>query len=113
MLDSNEKIYVAGHRGLVGSAVVNRLRQEGFANIVTRSHSELDLENESAVQAFFAAEKPAVVVLAAARVGGIKANIDHPVDFLLQNLRIQNNVIPAAHQHGARKLLFLGSSCIY
>lgn len=113
MLDKAEKIFVAGHRGMVGSALVRRLEAEGFANLVVRDRSKLDLSSESSVAQFFAQEKPAVVVLAAAKVGGIKANNDSPVEFLLENLRIQNNVIHTAHEGGARKLLFLGSSCIY
>jgi len=112
-MERSEKIFVAGHRGLAGSALVRRLQAEGFANLVTRNRSELDLTREAAVREFFAAEKPAVVILAAARVGGIKANNDQPVEFLIDNLRIQNNVIAAAHESGVRKFLFLGSSCIY
>jgi len=113
MMQKSEKIFVAGHRGLVGSAIIRRLESEGFNNLPKRNRSELDLADEEAVQHFFAQEKPGVVILAAARVGGIKANNDFPVEFLLDNLRIQNNVIHAAHQAGVRKLLFLGSSCIY
>jgi GDP-L-fucose synthase len=113
MLERSEKIFVAGHRGLVGSALVRRLAEEGFVNVVTRVRSELDLRDETAVQEFFRRESPNVVVFAAAKVGGIKANTDYPVEFLLDNLHIQNNVIRAAHEHGARKLLFLASSCIY
>jgi GDP-L-fucose synthase len=112
-MDKSEKFFVAGHRGLVGSAIIRRLESEGFNNLPKRNRSELDLADEEAVQQFFAQEKPGVVILAAARVGGIKANNDFPVEFLLDNLRIQNNVIQAAHQAGVRKLLFLGSSCIY
>src|SRR6266567_8691483 len=113
MLDRSEKIFVAGHRGMVGSAFIRRLESEGFSNLLVRNRSKLDLTNESAVAEFFAEEKPAVVILAAAKVGGIKPNNDFPVEFLLENLRIQNNVIRSAYEHGARKLLFLGSSCIY
>ena len=113
MLDKSEKIFVAGHRGMVGSALVRRLESQGFSNLLGRARSKLDLRDESAVAKFFADEKPAVVVLAAAKVGGIKANNDYPVEFLLENLRIQNNVIRLAYENGARKLLFLGSSCIY
>ena len=109
----SEKIYVAGHCGLVGGALVRLLRDRGLDNLVLRSRAELDLGNEAAVFNFFAEEKPDVVVLAAAKVGGIKANKDAPVEFLLENLRIQNNVIRAAHEFDARKLVFLGSSCIY
>src|SRR3979490_867042 len=113
MLDKSEKIFVAGHRGMVGSALVRRLQSQGFSNLLGRARSKLDLRDESAVAKFFADEKPAVVVLAAAKVGGIKANNDYPVEFLLENLRIQNNVIRSAYEAGVRKLLFLGSSCIY
>jgi GDP-L-fucose synthase len=112
-MQKSDKIFVAGHRGLVGSAIIRRLESEGFDNLPKRDRSELDLADEEAVQHFFAQEKPSVVIFAAARVGGIKANNDFPVEFLLDNLRIQNNVIHAAHQAGVRKLLFLGSSCIY
>ena len=98
---------------MVGSAMMRRLEADGFSNLVSRDSSQLDLINESAVVQFFMDEKPAVVILAAAKVGGIKANNDYPVEFLLDNLRIQNNVIRSAHQTGVRKLLFLGSSCIY
>lgn len=113
MLDKSEKIFVAGHRGMVGSAIVRRLELEGFSNLLVRDRPKLDLSDESAVAKFFAQEKPSVVILAAAKVGGIKANNDFPVEFLLENLRIQNNVIQAAYENDARKLLFLGSSCIY
>jgi GDP-L-fucose synthase len=113
MLDKSEKIFVAGHRGMVGSAIVRRLELEGFSNLLVRDRPKLDLRDESAVAKFFGDEKPAVVILAAAKVGGIKANNDYPVQFLLENLRIQNNVIRSAYENSARKLLFLGSSCIY
>ena len=113
MISKSDKIFVAGHRGMVGSALMRRLNAEGFSNVVTRDRSQLDLAEESAVAKLFAAEQPAVVILAAAKVGGIKANNDFPVEFLFDNLRIQNNVIHAAHQAGVRKLLFLGSSCTY
>src|SRR5213080_3773402 len=113
MMDKSEKIFVAGHRGMVGSALVRRLKGEGFSNLLVRDRSKLDLRDECAVGKFFEEEKPAVLILAAAKVGGIKANNDFPVEFLLENLRIQNNVIQAAYENGARKLLFLGSSCIY
>ena len=113
MLNKSEKIFVAGHRGMVGSAIVRRLELEGFSNLLVRDRPKLDLSDESAVAKFFAQEKPSVVILAAAKVGGIKANNDFPVEFLLENLRIQNNVIQAAYENDARKLLFLGSSCIY
>ena len=112
-LNKSEKIFIAGHRGLVGSALVRRFEAEGFLNVLKRDRTQLDLTDEGMVEDFFASEKPNVVVFAAAKVGGIKANNDLPVEFLLSNLQIQNNVIRAAHDHGARKLLFLGSSCIY
>ena len=108
-----DSIFVAGHRGMVGSAVVRRLQRSGFSNILTRPRAELDLMDRNAVRAFFAGERPAIVVDAAAKVGGIAANHEQPVEFLLQNLTIQNNVIEAAADFGTRKLLFLGSSCIY
>jgi len=112
-MDKSDKIFVAGHEGMVGRALIRRLESEGFSNLLVRDRSKLDLRNESAVAKFFTEQKPAVVILAASRVGGIKANNDHPVEFLLENLRIQNNVIHAAYENGVRKLLFLGSSCIY
>src|ERR1700736_2311044 len=113
MLNRSEKIFVAGDRGWAGSAVMRRREADGFTNLITRSRSEVDLADESAVQKFFRAEKPEIVIFAAARVGGIKANNDFPVEFLVENLRIQNNVIGAAHESGVRKFLFFGSSCIY
>jgi GDP-L-fucose synthase len=112
-MKQTDKIYVAGHGGLVGSALVHVLKARGFNHLITRSRAEVDLRDERLVRGFFAEERPEVVVLAAAKVGGIKANIDAPVEFLIENLHIQNNVIRAAHEAGARKLLFLGSSCIY
>ena len=112
-MDKTDKIFVAGHRGMVGSALVRRLEAEAFSNLLTRERAQLDLADESAVAKFFAEERPAIVIVAAAKVGGIKANNDYPVEFLVENLRIQNNVIRAAHENGVRKLLFLGSSCIY
>ena len=112
-VEKSDKIFVAGHRGLVGSALVRKLQADGFRDLVTRDRSQLDLRNEAAVSRFFAEEKPAFVLLAAAKVGGIKANNDLPVEFLLENLVMQNNVIRAAYESGVRKLLFLGSSCIY
>jgi len=112
-MDKSEPIYIAGHRGLVGSAIQRKLTAGGFKRLLTRTRAELDLTNRGSVERFFAAEKPALVVLAAARVGGIKANNDQPVEFLIENLQIQNNAIRAAYEHGVRKLLFLGSSCIY
>jgi GDP-L-fucose synthase len=113
MMDTSEKIFVAGYRGLVGSALMRRLEREGFNNLPKRDRSQLDLGDERAVQSFFAKERPAIVIFAAAKVGGIKANNDFPVEFLLDNLRIQNNIIRSAYETGVRKLLFLGSSCIY
>ena len=110
---SSPKIYVAGHRGMVGSAIVRALQNQGQINLVTRTHAELDLTNQAAVQAFFAQEKPEQVYLAAAKVGGIHANNTHPADFIYQNLMVQANVIDAAFRNGVKKLLFLGSSCIY
>jgi len=112
-MDKTDKIFVAGHRGMVGSALVRRLEAEAFSNLLTRERAQLDLADESAVAKFFAEERPDIVIVAAAKVGGIKANNDYPVEFLVENLRIQNNVIRAAHENGVRKLLFLGSSCIY
>jgi GDP-L-fucose synthase len=112
-MEKSEKIFVAGHRGLVGSALVRRLEAGGFTNVLKRDRSQLDLRHEQAVRDFFAREKPAIVILAAAKVGGIKANNDQPVEFLIDNLEIQNNVIAAAHESAVRKFLFLGSSCIY
>jgi GDP-L-fucose synthase len=112
-LRKSDKIFVAGHLGMVGSAMMRRLETDGFSNLVVRDSSQLDLIDGPAVGQFFIDEKPAVVILAAAKVGGIKANNDYPVEFLLDNLRIQNNVIRSAYQTGVRKLLFLGSSCIY
>lgn len=112
-MDKDDSIFIAGHRGLVGSAILRRLEAEGFTRLLTRGRAELDLTDRPSVDEFFAREKPAIVVVAAAKVGGIKANSDQPVEFLLENLQIQNNVIRAAHENGADKLLFLGSSCIY
>lgn len=107
------RVYVAGHRGLVGSAIWRELERRGFSNVVGRTHAELDLLDPNATRRFFESERPEFVFLAAARVGGIRINSDRPVDFLLQNLQIQNNVIQSAHECGVEKLLFLGSSCIY
>ena len=109
----NQKIYVAGHRGMVGSAIVRNLQAKGYSNIVTRTHAELDLTNQAAVQAFFEQEKPDQVYLAAAKVGGIHANNTFPAEFIYDNLMVQNNVIHQAFMSGVKKLLFLGSSCIY
>ena len=113
IMDKSDKIFVAGHRGMVGSAVMRRLKTEAFSNLVTRERAQLDLTNESAVAKFFEQERPHIVLAAAAKVGGIKANNDYPVEFLVENLRIQNNIIRSAYENGVRKLLFLGSSCIY
>ncbi|MCS7315168.1 MAG: GDP-L-fucose synthase [Bryobacterales bacterium] len=112
-MEKASAIYVAGHGGLVGSALVRRLRQAGFANLVLRSRTELDLTDQTAVEQFFEAERPEYVFLAAARVGGIQANRTRPAEFIYENLAIQTHVIHAAWRHGVRKLLFLGSSCIY
>lgn len=113
MLENNTKIYVAGHRGLVGSAIWNNLLQRGYTNLVGRSHQELDLLNSTAVKNFFDEERPEAVVLAAAHVGGIMANLQYRADFIYQNLQIQQNVIGESFRHGVKKLLFLGSTCIY
>jgi GDP-L-fucose synthase len=107
------RIYVAGHRGLVGSAVVRALRLRGFQNLTLRTHSDLDLTDQRAVREFFASERPEVVIMAAARVGGIHANNSRPAEFIRDNLLIQDNVIDAAHRSGVAKFVFLGSSCIY
>ena len=111
--DLNQRIYVAGHRGMVGSAIVRILHAQGFSNIVTRTHAELDLTNQAAVQQFFETERPDQVYLAAAKVGGIHANNTYPAEFIYDNLMVQNNVIHQAFLAGVKKLLFLGSSCIY
>ena len=113
MLDKNSKIYVAGHHGLVGSAIWNNLLQRGYTNLVGRSHKELDLTDQYAVKKFFDEEKPDAVVLAAAFVGGIMANMLYRADFIMMNMKIQCNVISEAYAHGVQKLLFLGSTCIY
>ena len=113
MLDKNTKIYVAGHNGLVGSAIWKNLQAKGYHNLIGRSHQELDLTDQQAVKAFFDAERPEVVVLAAAFVGGIMANSLYRADFIMQNLKIQCNVIDQAYLHGVKRLLFLGSTCIY
>jgi GDP-L-fucose synthase len=109
----HQRVFVAGHRGLAGSAIIRTLRSRGYANLITRSRAELNLLDRAAVFEFFRQQRPDHVFLAAAKVGGILANRDHPAEFLLENLAIQANVIEAAHQSGVRKLLFLGSSCIY
>ncbi|NJO00862.1 MAG: GDP-L-fucose synthase [Bacteroidia bacterium] len=112
-MEKDAKIYVAGHRGMVGSAIVRKFEREGYANIVTRTSAELDLRNQAAVAAFFAQEKPDYVFLAAAKVGGILANNTYRAEFLYDNLMIQNNVIHQSYAQGVTKLMFLGSSCIY
>lgn len=112
-MDTESKVYVAGHRGLVGSALMRNLQVKGFTNIVTRSHSELDLTDQGAVKAFFRVEQPDYVLLAAAKVGGIEANNTYPAEFIHQNLIIQDNVIDQAWKNNVKRLLFLGSSCIY
>lgn len=112
-MNKTDKIYVAGHKGLVGSAIVRNLESKGYNNILTRTHSELDLTNQQVVQDFFSIEKPDLVVLAAAKVGGIHANNTLPARFIYENLMIQNNVIHTAHLQQVKKLLFLGSTCIY
>lgn len=113
MMQKDSKIYVAGHRGMVGSAIVRELKRQGYTNIITRTHRELDLINQQAVNDFFAAEKPEYVFLAAAKVGGIIANQNHLADFMYDNMMLEMNVINAAWRNGCKKLEFLGSSCIY
>jgi len=112
-MDKNSKIYIAGHRGMVGSAIYRKLEKEGYTNFITRTSSELDLRDQQAVAAFFEQEKPGYVFLAAAKVGGIIANNTYRADFLYENLQIQNNIIHSSYLNGVKKLLFLGSSCIY
>lgn len=112
-MNKTSKIYIAGHRGLVGSALVRRLQAKGYTNILMRTHAELELRDQQAVQAFFETEKPDYVILAAAKVGGIHANNTYPAEFIHDNLVIQNNVIHSAYQNKVERLLFLGSSCIY
>jgi len=112
-MQPGDKIYIAGHRGMVGSAITRKLQKEGFTNFLTRTSSELDLKNQAAVQAFFEKERPDYVILAAAKVGGIMANNIYRGEFLYDNLMIQNNTIDAAYRSGVKKLMFLGSSCIY
>ncbi len=112
-MDKNAKIYVAGHRGLVGSAIMRNLNQKGYQNIVCRTHRELDLISQADVRDFFETERPDYVVLAAAKVGGIHANDVMPAEFIYENMQIQNNIIHSAHVYGVKKLLFLGSTCIY
>lgn len=113
MISKQARIYIAGHSGMVGSAIQRKFKTEGYTNLITKSHSELDLLDQKAVQKFFETEKPEYVVLSAAKVGGIKANMTYPADFLYENLVIQNNVIWESHKNDVKKLLFLGSSCIY
>ena len=112
-MNSGDKVYIAGHRGLVGSAIVRQLTVRGFTGLITRTHRELDLTDQAAVQAFFTVEKPDYVILAAAKVGGIHANNTYPAEFIYQNLMIESNVIDAAYRNGVQRLLFLGSTCIY
>jgi GDP-L-fucose synthase len=112
-MEKQSKIYIAGHSGLVGSAIVNNLKSKGYTNLVFRTHAELDLTNQQAVENFFSKEKPEYVILAAAKVGGIVANNNYRADFIYQNLMIQNNVINQSYEHDVKKLLFLGSTCIY
>ncbi len=112
-MDKSAKIYIAGHRGMVGSAIMRNLQSRGYDNFVTRTHSELDLTSQAEVNAFFEAEKPDYVFLAAAKVGGIVANNNYPAQFFYENSMIQNNVLHASYTHGVKKLMFLGSSCIY
>lgn len=113
MVEKTSRIFVAGHGGLAGSAIARQLRKQGYQNLIERTRADLDLRNQAAVDAFFATERPEYVFLAAARVGGILANSTQPAEFLQENLAIQSNVIHAAYRHGAKKLEFLGSSCIY
>lgn len=112
-MNKNSKIYVAGHRGLVGSAIMRQLEADNFSNIITRSHAELDLCDQSAVQSFFAEQKPEYVILAAAKVGGIHANNTFPAEFIYENIMVEANVIDASYKNNVKRLLFLGSSCIY
>jgi len=112
-MDKNAKIYIAGHRGLVGSGLMRNLRAKGYSNFLTRTHAELDLTDQAAVEEFFATEKPDYVFLAAAKVGGIHANNTYPAEFIRDNLAIQTNIIHAAYKNQVKRLLFLGSSCIY
>jgi len=112
-VNKNSKIYIAGHRGLVGSAIMRQLEARGFSNLITCTHKKLDLTNQAAVQQFFAEQKPDYVILAAAKVGGIHANNTYPADFIYKNMMIEANVIDAAYQNNVTRLLFLGSTCIY
>lgn len=113
MMDKNAKIFICGHRGMVGSACLRKFQKEGYTNIIIRTHAELDLRNQAAVKEFFEVEKPEYVILAGAKVGGIMANKTHPAEFLLENLEIQNNVINQSFLNKVKKFCFLGSSCIY
>lgn len=113
LMDKKAKLFVAGHRGLVGSAIVRKLIESGFENLVLRTHQELDLTRQADVEKFFSVERPKYVIVAAAKVGGIHANNTYPADFIAINLQIQTNVIDASYKNGVKKLLFLGSSCIY
>ena len=113
MMNKRQKIYIAGHRGMVGGAVVKRLQEDGAQNLILKSRSELDLTNQAAVNEFFSHEKPEIVVFAAAKVGGIHANNTYPAEFIYDNLMMASNAIHAAHQHGTQRFLFLGSTCIY
>jgi len=112
-MNLNDKIYIAGHRGLVGSAIVRQLESRGFTNLLIRTHKELDLTNQARVQGFFQQERPVYVILAAAKVGGIHANNTYPADFIYQNMMIESNVINSAYENRVKRLLFLGSTCIY
>jgi GDP-L-fucose synthase len=112
-MNLNDKIYVAGHKGMVGSAIVRQLQSQRFTNLITQTHQELDLTNQAQVEAFFEKEKPHYVIIAAAKVGGIWANNTYPADFIYQNMMIEANVVHAAYQYEVKRLLFLGSSCIY
>ena len=112
-MNLNDKIYIAGHRGLVGSAIVRQLEERGFTNLLMRTHKELDLTSQSQVQGFFKQERPDYVILAAAKVGGIYANDNYPADFIYQNIMIEANVINSAYENKVKRLLFLGSTCIY
>jgi GDP-L-fucose synthase len=112
-MNKNKKIYIAGHNGMVGSATMRLMQKEGYTNLIYKSSKELNLTDQAAVHSFFQNEKPEIVILAAAKVGGIQANIENPATFLVDNLNIQNNICQASLQHGVEKLVFLGSSCIY
>ncbi len=112
-MEKNSKIFVAGHKGMVGSAIVRELEKQGFTNIITKTRAELNLLNQQQVSDFFAIEKPEFVFLAAAKVGGIEANRTQPADFIYENLQIQNNIIHNAYLNKTKRLIFLGSSCIY